>query len=126
MTWGNQKWNGNIPILIIRLKNKIKFLKLKVSIVWGKLIRLKHPKRINEDPKAWTKKYFKLLSTSRLFILQIIRGIKDNKFTSNPIQTYNQLPEDIDINLPIIKLNKKKKKKGIYIIKERRESNSSN
>lgn len=56
---------------------------------------------------AWIKKY--LIAASLLFLLfskLITKGIKDIKFTSNPIHIPNKDEEEIEIKVP----NTKKKK----------------
>ena len=69
---------------------------------------MKLPSKTREEPKACTRKYFKALSNSLLFILQTIIGIKDNKFISKPAQTKSQLQEDTEIKVLNINLTKKK------------------
>lgn len=55
------------------------------------------------DAKAWVKKYFKEASVDiKLFLLSLIRGIKDNKLISRPIQAPNQELDVTVINVPII------------------------
>lgn len=53
------------------------------------------------DPKAWTKKYFKLLSVSIIKWEDIIKGIKDIKLISNPIHTQSHPVEDNLIKRPV-------------------------
>lgn len=56
------------------------------------------------EANAWVKKYFKVASVdSRLFGL-IIKGIKDNKLISNPIQQPIHEFEEIVIKDPKIKV----------------------
>ena len=64
--------------------------------------------KIIQEPKLWIKKYLIILSTSKSSFPCITKGIKDNKLISNPIQTHNQLEEEIDNKLPIISIKKKK------------------
>jgi hypothetical protein len=61
-----------------------------------------------EEAKAWVKKYFNEDSEENKFFDLIIKGIKDNKLISNPIQILNQEVEEIAINVPVI-IDKKNK-----------------
>ncbi len=68
--------------------------------------------KINEnnkvaEAKAWVRKYFKVASVDIELLLSIIRGIKDNKLISNPIQTPNHELDEIEIIEP--RINEKKK-----------------
>jgi len=62
----------------------------------------------NEEAKAWVKKYFKEASVDNWFFELIIKGIKDNKLISNPIQALNHELEEIEIRVLINKKNIKK------------------
>lgn len=55
------------------------------------------------DAKAWTKKYFKEDSEENKFFDLIIKGIKDNKLISSPIQTLNHELAETVIRVPMIK-----------------------
>lgn len=68
---------------------------------------------INEEPKAWIKKYFKADSDEHWFLLFIINGINDIKFNSNPTHAPNHDGAEIDRNIPIINV-----KKNIRFIKD--------
>jgi hypothetical protein len=61
-----------------------------------------------EEAKAWVKKYFNEDSEENKFFDLIIKGIKDNKLISSPIQILNQEVEEIAINVPVI-IDKKNK-----------------
>jgi hypothetical protein len=52
------------------------------------------------DARACVKKYFKEASEENKLFDFIIKGIKDNKLISNPIQTLNQEDEQILIKVP--------------------------
>lgn len=84
--WGNQKWNGAAPILIIRAKIKRYAVKLNDKIEKGFHKIEKEDNRINEDPRACTRKYFEAASTSRFLSLWRINGINDRRLISKPIQ----------------------------------------
>lgn len=58
------------------------------------------------EAKACVKKYFKEASEENKLLDFIIRGIKDNKLISNPIQILNQEEDEILIKVPIINVNK--------------------
>lgn len=62
---------------------------------------------INEEEKAWIKKYFKADSDEYLFFLFIINGIIDNRFNSNPTQEENHEKEEIAKIDPRIRVDKK-------------------
>ena len=47
---------------------------------------LKAPRRRRPDPIAWAKKYLIAASVSRLFENAVIKGIKDKRLSSSPIQ----------------------------------------
>lgn len=52
------------------------------------------------DAKAWVRKYFNEASEENKLLDFIIKGIKDNKLISKPIQTLSQDEEQILIKLP--------------------------
>lgn len=52
------------------------------------------------DAKACVKKYFNDASEENKLLYFIVRGIKDNKLISNPIQTLNHEEEQILIIVP--------------------------
>jgi len=74
--------------LIIKLKKVIYLGITLIKSVPKNLIlkKLKYPRRIIQEPKAWTKKYFTAPSDSMSLEPQMITGIKDNKLISRPIQ----------------------------------------
>lgn len=76
-------------------------------------------KRI-EEAKACVKKYFNEASEDIKLFKSIIRGIKDNKLISNPIQTPNQEFDEIAIKVPKNIENKKINFDGFFIIKKKR------
>lgn len=65
-------------------------------------------KRKIAEARAWVKKYFKDASVESKLFVSIIKGIKDNKLISNPIQAPNQELEEIEIKVPLIKVVKNK------------------
>jgi hypothetical protein len=62
------------------------------------------PKIKTAEAKAWVRKYFKADSVANWFDLSDIKGIKDNKLISKPIQEPNQEEEDTAIKVPVIKV----------------------
>ena len=60
------------------------------------------------EANAWVRKYFKEDSEENKFFDLIIKGIKDNKLISKPIQILNHELEEIAIIVPII-IEKKNK-----------------
>jgi hypothetical protein len=60
------------------------------------------------EAKACVKKYFKEASVDSKLLVSIIKGIKDNKLISNPIQAPNHELEEIEINVPLINVVKNK------------------
>lgn len=61
-----------------------------------------------EEANAWVRKYFSEDSEENKFFDLIIKGIKDNKLISNPIQILNHDEEEIAIKVPVIIDNKNK------------------
>lgn len=55
-----------------------------------------------EEANACVKKYFNEDSDENKFFDLIIKGIKDNKLISKPIQILNQDEEEIAIKVPVI------------------------
>lgn len=101
ITWGNQKWKGAAPNLSKRAIRIIIEVKVDICII-------KHLERIiRVDARAWIKKYFRAASEEYGFILVAIRGIKDIRLSSNPIQAPNQDVEDTERIVPIISVEKK-------------------
>ncbi len=58
------------------------------------------------EANAWVKKYFKVASEVKRLLVFIIKGIKDNKLISSPIQILNQEEEEILIIDPKISIKK--------------------
>ena len=58
-----------------------------------------------EEANACVRKYFNEASVD-INLLSLIRGIKDNKLISKPIQAPNQELAEIEISVPIIKIMK--------------------
>lgn len=90
ITAGNQKWHGAAPNLIKRAaiimieENSFDIgLKFVISSI---IYLLKAPNNSKPDPIAWARKYLIAASVSRLFEKAVIKGIKDKRFSSRPIQ----------------------------------------
>lgn len=58
------------------------------------------------EAKAWVKKYLRAASEVNKLFVFIIKGIKDNKLISKPIQILNQEEDEILIIVPKININK--------------------
>ena len=60
------------------------------------------------DAKAWVRKYFNDASDENKLLFLIVKGIKDKRLISNPIQILNHDEEEILIKVPMInvKINK--------------------
>lgn len=112
---------GAIP-LFINIEKEIKILKLSNK----KIFELKNKKKIKIEnnkiieARAWTKKYFNEDSVENKFFDLIIRGIKDNRLISKPIQILNHEVEEIVIKVPIIKVEKNKNLWEFLIIKKKK------
>jgi hypothetical protein len=120
-TFGNQKWNGAIPLFTINENaNNIVIIKF-LFLVHSK----KHEKKIIKNNKildaiAWIRKYFKHASEENKLSNFIERGIKDNKLISKPIHTLNHEDEQIEIRVPKTNVKKNKSLKEFFIIKKKR------
>lgn len=77
----------------IKLKFNIQFMFMKIN---KEIIANKRIKEAN----VWVKKYFRVLSLEFKFLLSFIRGIKDNRLISNPIQALSQEFAEILIRVP--------------------------
>ena len=58
------------------------------------------------EARAWIKKYLIADSARNGHNLVVIRGVKDNKFSSNPNQAPNQDVEEIDKKVPVNNVEK--------------------
>ncbi len=61
------------------------------------------------DASAWIKKYLIAASVAYGHNLIAIRGIKESKFSSRPIQAPNQEEEEIDKKVPVNNVQKNRK-----------------
>jgi hypothetical protein len=59
-----------------------------------------------DEAKAWVKKYFKEASEENKLFVLIIKGIKDNKLISRPIQAPNHEEEETVNKVPLINVIK--------------------
>lgn len=55
---------------------------------------------MTEEPNAWIKKYFRAASEEYWLFLEEIKGIKDIRFSSSPIQAPNQDEEEMERSVP--------------------------
>lgn len=123
ITTGNQKWNGAIPVFIIKEDAKIILI-----FDWKLLIDFHSIKKENKmiennnvlEANAWVRKYFKEASEENRLFNFIVKGIKDNKLISNPIHTLNQEEELILIIVPKNRVNKNNILYEFFKIKKKR------
>lgn len=105
ITLGNQKWNGAEP-LFNRREEKIIISIKKLELILFEFNKNKIvANRNTEEASACVRKYFNEASVD-INLLSLIRGIKDNKLISKPIQAPNQELAEIEISVPIIKIRK--------------------
>lgn len=64
-------------------------------------------KRKIKEAKDWVKKYLIADSVEIKFLVLIIKGIKDKRLSSSPIHIPNHEEEEMEINVPNIKVHKK-------------------
>jgi len=120
--FGNQKWKGaaplfnnNVDIKIIDVNDSL----ISLLILFFNINKITANKRTVEA-KAWVKKYFKEDSVDFKLLLSLIRGIKDNRLISKPIQAPNQELEVTVINVPVIIIVKNKIFEELLKIKKKR------
>lgn len=123
MTIGNQKWKGAIPVFIIKEEARIILIfELKFNIIFHSI---KKENKIIENSKtleaiAWVRKYFSEASEEKRLFNFIVKGIKDNKLISNPIQTLNHDEELILIIVPKNNVDKNNILYEFFKIKKKR------
>jgi phosphomevalonate kinase len=102
ITLGNQKWKGAAPIFKSNVDaiNSIKYFSIRDSFK-SNHIKITEKSKI-ADAKAWVIKYFKDASEENKFFDLVIKGIKDKRLISNPIQILNQEEEEMATIVPII------------------------
>lgn len=100
---GNQKWNGAIPIFIIKEEQKIKsIIVFKFSL---KLYSIKKQNKIIEnnsklEANACVRKYFKIASLENKLFIFMQSGIKERRLISKPIHILNHEDDEILIIVP--------------------------
>lgn len=92
MTFGNQKWTGAAPSLIMRPRWINHFEGTGGRA--GEAFRQRTPVMRSIEPRICARKYFTAASRSGLVLFWIIRGVKANKLSSMPAYMINQLVED--------------------------------
>lgn len=128
ITPGNQKWKGAAPIFNIR-DELIRIDKGVVEIikVFGNLIdkdtRITANNKVAEA-KAWVRKYFSDASLENKFRDVDIKGIKDNRLISRPIQAPNHEFADTVIKVPLIKVIRNKNLVGLLNIRKKKGKTS--
>lgn len=101
MIWGNHKWKGGIPALIIRV---MRMIVSELSIDQEEAVKLLKliEEIINKEAIAWAMKYLIALSVREVLILIIIMGVIIIKLISRPNQAVNQVFEEIATIEPVI------------------------
>lgn len=123
ITIGNQKWNGAIPVFIIKEEAKIILIfELKFKSIFHSI---KKENKIIEnnktlEAKAWVRKYFNDASEENKLFNFIVKGINDNKLISNPIQILNHDDEQILIIVPKNNVDKNNILYEFFKIKKKR------
>lgn len=120
---GNQKWNGAAPLFSNNADNKIIEINdplISLFILFFNISKITANNKTVEA-NAWVKKYFNEASVDlKLLWFSLIRGIKDNKLISNPIQAPNQELDVTVIKEPIIIIIKNKIFEELLKIKKKR------
>jgi len=95
ITEGNQKWTGAAPIFKRRA--------LKITVLGSIEItnNLGAAAKIKADPKAWIRKYFRAASDEYKFDFDVMRGMKESRFSSSPSQAVNHEEEEKAIKVPV-------------------------
>lgn len=123
ITIGNQKWKGAIPVFIIKDDAKIILIfELKFNIIFHSI---KNENKIMENKRtleasACVRKYFNDASEENKLFNFIVKGIKDNKLISSPIQTLNHDEEQILIIVPKNNVDKNNILYEFFKIKKKR------
>lgn len=112
ITPGNQKWKGAAPLFNRRDDKIASVIKFEFKSIIEKTFNWRIKKiELNKkmaEANAWVRKYFKEASVESKLFVSIIKGIKDNKLISSPIQAPNQELEEIEIKVPLISVVKNK------------------
>lgn len=100
ITLGNQKWKGAAPDFSKRatVNNKVE-RSLNDIMKEADIITI-------DDPRAWIKKYFNAASEEYWLFLEEIKGIKDKRLSSSPIQAPNQEDDETERRVPKDKVEK--------------------
>lgn len=121
MTSGNQKCKGAAPIFsnkaTLKIINSGNLNCLVIEL--ARFIKITIADRSKEDPKTWVMKYFRAASVGYLLLYVFIRGIKDRRLISKPIQEINHILAEIAMKVPII-IELKNISLKIFIIKKKR------
>ena len=112
ITPGNQKWKGAAPLFKSKEDKIANVIKFESKLIIEKIFNWR-TKKIDLNKKiaeanAWVRKYFKEASVESKLFVSIIKGIKDNKLISNPIQAPSQELEETEIKVPLISVVKNK------------------
>lgn len=105
--FGNQKWKGADPIFINKEELIIILINKFISKFFIRIIFIKIENKKLIEAIDWVKKYFNEASLENILLELEIKGIKESKLISNPIQHPNQEFEEIEIIVLKNKINKK-------------------
>lgn len=97
ITLGNQKCPGGTPNLMSKPK-----IVINVPLVGVRVLPIS--RRVL--PVAWDRKYLVAASASWCFVVAVMRGIKDKRFTSSPSQARNQEGAATAIRVPEISVSR--------------------
>lgn len=123
ITIGNQKWKGAIPVFIIKDDARIILIFEFIFII--DFHSIKKENKIIENRSileaiAWVKKYFKEASEENKLFNFIVKGIKDKRLISKPIQTLNHEEEETLIIVPKNRVDKNNILYEFFKIKKKR------
>ena len=105
ITWGNQKWKGAIPILILRAI-KIIITDLISNLEGSIVLSISLVKISIREAIAWTIKYLMAVSVDRGVNLMISKGIRLIRLISKPSHLVYQVLAEHASRVPVIKVEK--------------------
>jgi len=96
----------------------VKVLRFIIGDLWCRSIIIAERRII--EARAWIRKYFSADSVIRWLLVFEVRGIKDRRLISNPIQAPYQEVDDTEINDPTINVSMNINILGLVSIRKRR------